>query len=67
VARVIAALPMTEQQRLWVRTIPSAVEAIAAALRDSGASSAALAARSTGRTSCPHYPRCRPWHSAVFR
>ena len=36
VARVIAALPLTEQQRLWVRTWTPAVEAIAVALRDSG-------------------------------
>lgn len=48
VARVIAALPLTEQQRLWARTHspkvgPSAVEAIADALASTGATPVELA------------------------
>jgi Helix-turn-helix domain len=53
VARVIAGLPLTEQQRLWVRTWTPAVEAIAGALRDSGASPTALAAAIDGAREWP--------------
>jgi len=53
VARVIAALPLTEQQRLWVRTWTPAVEAIAVALHASAASPAALAAAIDGAREWP--------------
>jgi hypothetical protein len=43
VAAVIEAIPLSERQRLWIRTWPAAITAITAALTSSGTSPAALA------------------------
>ena len=67
VARVIAALPLTEQQRLWVRTWAPAVEAIAAALRDSGVSPAALATTIDGAREWPLRDARYPGSALVAR
>jgi Helix-turn-helix domain len=67
VARVIVALPLTEQQRLWVRTWAPAVEAIAAALRDSGVSPAALAAAIDGAREWPLRDARYPGSALVAR
>jgi DNA-binding MarR family transcriptional regulator len=60
VAAVIDAIPATERQRLWIRTWRPAVEALEAALRESGATPAELAAAIDAAAPWPlrhaHYP-----------